>query len=246
MAEHLPTHASSDYGREPVVKRLRKEGEETKRVEAFSDAVFSVAITLLILEFKVPDMPDAARNSDLFRALLGLWPSFLALIISFLTVLTMWINHHGFFELLDDIDPRLLFANGFLLLTITFVPFPTAVLARYIDSQSANVAAAFYCGTYVVINVGYNLLWYSSAHNRRLIKPDVPDAHLKKIRNAYLLAFPVYVLAVAVSFLTAYGGLAICMALWVLWAKLDYEPSRRGRNVQAQARGSSHDESREK
>jgi uncharacterized membrane protein len=70
------------------VKRLKKESKETERVEAFSDAVFSVAITLLILEFKVPDMPDAAGNSNLFRALLGLWPSFLALIISFLTILT--------------------------------------------------------------------------------------------------------------------------------------------------------------
>ena len=229
VAEQLPTHASSDYGREPVVKRLGKEGEETDRVEAFSDGVFSVAITLLIWEFKVSEMPQAATNYTLFRALLGFWPSLLALILSFSTVLTMWTNHHDYFELLDGVDRRLLFANGFLLLTITFVPFPTAVLARYINGQSANAAAAFYCGTYVAINVGYNLLWYSSAHKRRLIKPDVPDAHLKKIRNAYLLAFPVYVLAVAVSFLTAYGGLAICMAPWALWAKLDYEPSRRGR-----------------
>jgi uncharacterized membrane protein len=148
----------------------------------------------------------------------------LALVISFCTVLIMWINHHGFFELLNDVDPRLLFANGFLLLMITVVPFPTAVLARYINSPSANVAAALYCGTYVAVNVGFNLLWYSSAHNRRLIKPEVSDAHLRKLRNAYLLAFPAYVSAVAVSFLTAYGGLAICMALWVLWARLRYAP----------------------
>ncbi len=217
------------------MKGLRTDGTTTDRVEAFSDGIFSVAITLLILEFKIPELPDAAGGFDLLAALSGLWPSALALVISFFTVLILWVNHHGFFELLAGADRRLFFANGFLLLTITVVPFPTAVLARYIKGQSANAAAALYCGTYVAVNVGYNLLWYSSAYNRRLIKPEVPDAHLRKIRNAYLLAFPVYVSAVAVSFLTAYGGLAICMALWVLWARLRYAPEGDAANGQAKA-----------
>ncbi len=73
------------------------------------------------------------------------------------------------------------------------------------------------------------------AHNRRLIKLEVPDAHLRKTRNAYLLAFPAYVLAVAASFLTAYGGLAICMALWVLWARLRYVPEGGSTNGDAKA-----------
>ena len=226
------------------MKGLRTDGKATDRVEAFSDGIFSVAITLLILEFKVPELPDTAGNPDLLSALSGLWPSALALVISFGTVLIMWINHHGFFELLNDVDPRLLFANGFFLLMITVVPFPTAVLARYINFPSANVAAAFYCGTYVAINVGYNLLWYSSAYNRRLIKPEVSDAHLRKIRNAYLFALPVYVLAVAVSFLTAYGGLAICMALWLLWASLRYVPEGGASNGRAKAWPNGRDESR--
>jgi uncharacterized membrane protein len=217
------------------VKGLRTDGKATDRVEAFSDGIFSVAITLLIMEFKVPDLPDTAGNADLLSALSGLWPSALALVSSFCTVLIMWINHHGYFELLNDVDPRLFFANGFLLLMITVVPFPTAALARYINSQSANVAAALYCGTYVAVNVGYNLLWYSAAHNRRLIKPEVSDAHLRKLRNAYLLTFPAYVSAVAVSFLTAHGGLAICMALWVLWARLRYVPENGGTNGHAKA-----------
>jgi uncharacterized membrane protein len=205
---------------------LTKGLKETRRVEAFSDSVFAVAITLLILDFRVWDMPRAATNHQLLQALLAFWPSLLALILSFSTVLTMWANHRGYFKMLGGVDRKLVFANGFLLLTITFVPFPTAVLARYINGDTANVAAAFYCATYVVINLAYNVLWYSSAHKRRLIRPEVPDSHLKKIRNAYLLGFPIYVLAVAASFVTAYGGIAICMALWPVWAKLDYEPPR--------------------
>ena len=110
-----------------------KRGEkETSRVEAFSDGVFAIAITLLILEIKVP---------HLLHALLAEWPSLLAFVLSFSAVLVMWINHHGLFNLMQTIDRRSLVANGLLLLLVTFVPFPTAVLAAYIDQEAAHAAA---------------------------------------------------------------------------------------------------------
>ena len=80
----------------------------------------------------------------LVRGLLDLWPSFAAYLGSFLAILTMWVNHHGLFRLIERVNSRLLFANGFLLLCATFVPFPTAVLAAYLKHPSANAAAAFY------------------------------------------------------------------------------------------------------
>jgi len=78
--------------------------KETSRVEAFSDGVFAIALTLLILEIKVPHLEDASTNVNLFRALLQLWPSYFAFILSFLAVLIMWINHHGFFKYLRTIN----------------------------------------------------------------------------------------------------------------------------------------------
>ena len=128
----------------------------TARVEAFSDGVFGIALTLLILDFKVPHLGDqsAVTSRQLARELLQMWPTIIAFVLSFGTVLTMWVNHHGLFRHAHRTDNRLLFANGLLLLVVTFVPFPTAVLADYLNQPAANAAAAFYCGTFIVINAG--------------------------------------------------------------------------------------------
>jgi uncharacterized membrane protein len=134
--------------------------KETVRVEAFSDGVFAIALTLLILGIKVPDLENAASNGKLFDSIIKLWPSYFAFILSFAAVLIMWINHHGFFKYLKKIDTGFLFANGFLLLMVTFINFPTAVLARYFDTEAFNIASAFYCGTMVLISLAYNILWF--------------------------------------------------------------------------------------
>ena len=150
--------------------------KETSRVEAFSDGVFAIALTLLILGIKVPDLNNIASNEKLYRSLINLWPSYFAFILSFAAVLIMWINHHGFFKYLRKINSAFLFANGFLLLTVTFINFPTAVLARYFNTQAFNIASAFYCGSMVLISVSFNLLWFSSAYKRKLVKDEISDA----------------------------------------------------------------------
>ena len=180
--------------------------KEMARVEAFSDGVFAIAITLLVLEIKVPHLDEGASGRDLLAALLNLWPSFVAFLGSFSAILVMWVNHHGLFRLINCVDSRFLFANGLLLMLVTFVPFPTAVLAEYLNRQGANAAVAFYCGTFVLINTAYNLLWYTAAVHRRLIKEDVPQKHVIKIRKAYQMAFPIYTGAMLFSIWSAIGG----------------------------------------
>ena len=112
---------------------------ETARVEAFSDGIFGIAMTLLILEFQVPHVPhgDVDGRRALLHALLGLWPSGVAFVLSFGTVLIMWVNHHGLFKHAHHADNRLFFANGFLLLIVTFLPFPTAVLRTRLNRSSS-------------------------------------------------------------------------------------------------------------
>ena len=202
--------------------KLTTQEKETARVEAFSDGVFAIAITLLILEIKVPHLSHGASGPDLLAELLGLWPSFVAFLGSFSAILIMWINHHGLFKLINRVDSRLFFANGLLLMLVSFVPFPTAVLAEYLNGPSANTAAVFYCGTFVLINVAYNLLWYAAAYHRRLIKKDIPQQHVIKIQKAYLIAFPIYMTAILFSIWNAFGGLSIALLLWILWTTLDY------------------------
>src|SRR5204863_6829827 len=128
---------------DPVVAATETADEkETQRLEAFSNGVFAIAITLLVLEMKVPH--DAGLG--LGRALLDGWPSYFGFLTSFATIGIMWINHHRIFRLVGRIDHTLLILNGLLLLGVTFVPYPTAVLATYLGHPGDRIAAAFYSG----------------------------------------------------------------------------------------------------
>src|SRR6516165_10435494 len=134
---------------EPIMEDPRYDEEkETGRVEAFSDGVIAIAITLLILEIKVPKVAELT-SAGLWPKLLGLWPSFLAFVMSFGTILVMWVNHHRIFRLVRTTDYPFLYWNGLLLLTITFVPYPTAVVAQHLTGPDATVATAFYSGSFV-------------------------------------------------------------------------------------------------
>ena len=206
-----------------MANRREQNEKETGRLEAFSDGVFAIAITLLILDIQPPHLAPGASNAALRHALLQLWPSYLAFLGSFFVILIMWVNHHGFFKLIDRVDRALLVSNGFLLLCVTFVPFPTAVLADALKRQSINTAAAFYCGTFVLISIAYNLLWLSAALPRCLFRASAPEGLIRKIRNAYLFGLPVYLAAALLAFRFAYLGLAICFSLWMLWATLGYQ-----------------------
>jgi len=205
--------------------------KETSRVEAFSDGVFGIAMTLLVLDLRVPHAGAAGAPRDswsLLHALLALWPSYTSFVLSFGTVLIMWVNHHGLFKHAHRADNRLLFANGLLLLVVTFVPFPTAVLAEYLNKPAACAAATFYCGTFVLISICYNFLLAAVLPNR---SPDAVGSSdhekaLARVRWAYRLGFAAYVVATVVAIFSAVAGVAICFSLWVLWVVLNYAPKR--------------------
>src|SRR4051794_16267584 len=109
-------------------------------MEAFSDAVFAVAITLLVLDLKVPHAKDFRTSEALAGALLSQAPSYLAFVTSFATILIVWVNHHGIFTLVNKTNIPFLFANGLLLMLVTVVPFPTALVSEYLDTPSASLA----------------------------------------------------------------------------------------------------------
>src|SRR5215470_6783917 len=132
--------------------------ETTTRVEAFSDAVFAIAITLLILEIKVP---HAEGGEHLWTALAALWPSYLAFLVSFFVILVMWVNHHELIRMVEEVDYPFFFANGLVLLSVSFVPFPTAVLAEHLGTAEAGPAMAFYCATFIPNSLAWGLLFYT-------------------------------------------------------------------------------------
>jgi uncharacterized membrane protein len=169
----------------------------------------------------VPRLGEHASSADVWRALLQLWPSLVAFLGSFAAILIMWINHHGLFRMTHRVDPRMLYVNGFLLLLVTFVPFPTAVLAEYLGHPGERAAAAFYCGTFVVVSIAFNV-WWHTATKRGLLKRSVTKETVAKIRSAYRFGLVVYMAAVGLSLWHAAAGLGACLSLWVLWAVLDY------------------------
>lgn len=201
------------------------ETKETSRIELFSDGVFAIAITLLILDLKIPKLDEGADGRALASALLRQWPSYMAFVFSFLTILIMWINHHRLFQTLRGSDGLLMAANSLLLLFVTAVPFPTAVLAEYFTRSGAAVATAIYAGFYVLVNLAFfNLLWLTASYKRRLLLSDVPNELVYAVRWRLLVGLPAYAGATVLAFLSPVLSLVLCLALWIHWANLDRHP----------------------
>jgi uncharacterized membrane protein len=130
---------------------------ETTRLEAFSDGIFAIAITLLILEVRAPEAHDAR---ELWRALAGQWPSYVGYVLSFLIIGIMWSNHTHIFRLIRRSDHLLGMINLLLMMTIAFVPYPTAVLARNIDNAATRgPATVFYSAAILITALPWSWLW---------------------------------------------------------------------------------------
>ena len=201
--------------------------EELSRVEAFSDGVFAIAITLLILEIRVPH----ADAGGLWAALAALWPSYLAFLLSFFVILVMWVNHHELMRTVHRVCYPFLFANGFLLLTVTFVPFPTAVLAEHMAGPHARAAVTFYCGTFVLNSLSWGLLFWTVVRFR-LLREHIDRETIGRIRRAYMAGPPIYAAATVVALFSPTLALVVNASLWLLWVRLCYHTAEEARQLQ--------------
>jgi uncharacterized membrane protein len=188
---------------------------ETTRTEAFSDGVFAIAITLLIIEVHVP---AAEHAGDLSHQLLDLWPSYLGYLTSFLTIGVMWVNHHRVFSLIDRVDHTMLILNLVLLLLIAFLPFPTAVLAGFIETEGARQAAALYGVTMVLIAIAFFSWWRYASFDRRLIAATAPQEEVDDITRAYTPGTILYAGALALAFVEPWASAAAYLALALFYA----------------------------
>jgi uncharacterized membrane protein len=194
--------------------------KENARIEAFSDGVFAIAITLLVLQLQVPPASSIQSVDSLWKSLFNLWPSYFAFILSFGILLVSWVNHHYLFNLLDKSSRPFLYANGFFLMTITFMPFPTALLAEYISTDFAKPAIAFYCFGGVVNSLGWNLLIHTLYKPVKLINSEKNEALLNTIKKSVKFGMLVYLAATVLSFWVPLVALAINLLLWIVWISL--------------------------
>lgn len=200
----------------------------TSRVEAFSDGVFAIAITLLILEIRLPE-PAPRTNGELTAQLLGLWPSYLAYAVSFLLIGMIWINHHRMFHHIARVDGMLLALNLLLLLDVAFLPFPTDVLAGSLRSHGAsNAAAVFYGLVLVVGGVFFNAVWWYAARGHRLLAEHITGREATVLGWRWSLGPVLYAVATALGLVSAVASLCLYVFLLVLYF-FDMRPGATGR-----------------
>lgn len=187
---------------------------ETGRVEAFSDGVFAIAVTLLILAVGIE---QSIAAGSLEHQLLHLWPAYIAYAVSFLTVGIMWVNHHQVFRHFVRVDRPLLLLNILLLMCISFTPFPTRVVAEHAQNGSDRQAAAVLYGlTMTFTAICFFFVWYYGS--RRLLRPDTDMREVSGITRSYLPGAPTYALATAVAFVNSVASLIMFGAIAIFYA----------------------------
>ena len=189
--------------------------KETGRLEAFSDGVFAIAITLLILDLKVPH--NATGEKSLLGLLADQWKVYVAYLMSFSVILVMWVNHHRIFSLLRRTDQPFLFWNGLLLMFICIVPFPTSLLAEYFDTPAARTAAAVYAGHGFLIALAFQGVWRHAIHGRRLLAAGT-EAEVARLTAQYRFGPLMYVIAFGLAFVSAYISAGLCLLFAVFFA----------------------------
>jgi len=186
------------------------------RLEAFCDGVFAIALTLLIIEIKLPSPESITTTGEFWLALRHIAPSIFAFVLSFIVILITWVNHHAFMKLVNKSSVSFIYANGFLLLTVVFVPFPTALMGEYIMTDIAAPAVALYNAVLAIQGVSWDLMCAAVLANR-LAKSEKATAQMNVSRKKGRMAIVVYAVLAIASFWFPHITAAITAATWIFW-----------------------------
>ena len=193
------------------------EGTGTERLEAFSDAVMAIAVTILVLEFKVPEGPAEATDWRLGHTLVAQWPSYVAYAMSFVVLGSTWASHHRVFRHISRVNWRFLLLNLLFLMVVAFVPYPTALVAKYLASETARgVAVMFYGGVMTAFALTYNLLWWYASAGRRLLEPDADPGTVRRVTRQFAVSLVGYPVSMVVALVQPVLSviLFVCLALF--------------------------------
>ena len=188
-------------------KKNKTTAKETTRIDAFSDGVFGIAITLLVLE--LIQILHFQTSDSLLKTFLNHWQSFLAFLIGFITILVCWINHHFAFEYIKKVDTNLMWINGFLLFVVTLTPFPTAVLAEYLEKEGGTALAVFGFN-YFLISIGADGIC-TYAYNHALIEEEDREYYY-----SYKLIYRYAIFYTLIAFLLCFVSIVIPLILYAI------------------------------
>ncbi len=196
-------------------ERKRGAGLTTDRIEAFSDGVFSIAITLLILGVAVPELtPYQLANGELLSHLIALWPKLLSYLISFVLIGLFWYGHHIMFHFIKRSDRNLVLLNLLFLMLIAFFPFPAALLGEY---GTDTVASVTYGLTLVVMGLAFSGMWKYASYKNRLVEPNLPPRIVHVASWVVLTAPLLYLVAVGLAFINPRLSLWFYLVVPVLY-----------------------------
>jgi uncharacterized membrane protein len=187
----------------------------TNRLEAFSDGVFAVAITLLVLELNVP------TGNHLWHQLADEWPSFAAFTVSFFVIGIIWVNHHSVIDHLGRANRTVLFLNLVLLFAVVFIPFSTALVAEHLKSgEDEEAAAAVYAISFTLMSVGFGALWtyIVSPRHRKELEVAISEEEIRTRTLRFTVGNLIYPLAIGISFISPAVVLIVIGLLAVYYA----------------------------
>jgi uncharacterized membrane protein len=182
----------------------------TGRLEAFSDGVFAIAATLLILGVHQTAGP-------LGRSLLHIWPSYVAYAITFVTIGVIWVNHHTVFGQVARVDRRFLLINVVFLMLVAFIPFPTGLVADHFRGGGLGPAALAYGATLTLTATLFNTLWFYAASGDRLLKADADRRVVSGISRSYLPGPFIYLTATLVALASPIASVILYAAITVFY-----------------------------
>lgn len=198
--------------------RIRVDEMSTGRLEAFSDGVFAIVITLLVLELKVPDVAAQAVDEALPQALAHLWPKLLSYAISFVVVGVYWVAHHYEFHIIARVNRALLWLNVAFLMAVSFIAFSAALLGEYPQSHTA---LAIYGANLIVVNLVLASLWHYATRIAALTGVPISSPLHRTVQRKNLLPVVVYSVAIALAFVRPTISLALYCAVPVLYILQD-------------------------
>jgi uncharacterized membrane protein len=192
-------------------------GHANSRLEAFCDAVYAIALTLLILEVRIPATTSIATSADLWTALRHLLPSVFVFVLSFGIIFINWVNHHEFMRLIDKSSHPFIYANGFLMLGVVFFPFPTALLGANLMTSHSSPAVVLYSVAGVIVGIGWVLLAWTALKPLPLTRSERAATRVRDgLRNGcFAIAF--YVICAVVAVWLPIPIAVVLTIMWLYW-----------------------------
>jgi uncharacterized membrane protein len=192
---------------------MREERTTMDRVAAYSDAVFAVIVTVMVLELRAPDQPE-------FSALWPLWPTAISYAVSYLFIAIIWINHHHLMRLVGPATLRLIWINFVHLFMVSLLPFATAWIAR---TELASSPVVFYAGLFVCIDIAYNVF-----EREVLATATHMSERMRRIaRRRSLVVLAIFTAAMLIAFVAPHAGFGLICAALVLHLRPEAPFSRR-------------------